>query len=104
LSEPLLSVHGLTTVFDVGQTPLVAVNDVSFDIRKGETLGLVGESGSGKSVTAYSLMRLVQSPGRIASGQVFFQGKNLLALSEREPCAARASAWCSRSRWRPSTR
>jgi ABC-type dipeptide/oligopeptide/nickel transport system ATPase component len=63
---------------------VVAVNDVSFEIRKGETLGLVGESGSGKSVTAFSIIRLVQEPGRIAGGSIQFQGKDLLALSEEE--------------------
>jgi oligopeptide/dipeptide ABC transporter ATP-binding protein len=84
-------VQGLTTVFDVGTAPLVAVNDVSFDIRKGETLGLVGESGSGKSVTAFSLMRLVQPPGRIVSGRVFFQGRDLLSLSERDMCGVRGA-------------
>src|SRR5439155_14033103 len=56
---------------------------VSFEIRAGETLGLVGESGSGKSVTALSLMRLVQPPGRIARGSVRFKGRDLLTLSER---------------------
>ena len=91
MTEPLLSVRGLTTVFDVGTTPLIAVNDVSFDIRKGETLGLVGESGSGKSVTAFSLMRLVQPPGRIAAGTVLFQGRDLLTLSESEMCAVRGA-------------
>jgi len=91
LTEPLLSVRGLTTVFDVGTTPLIAVNDVSFDIRKGETLGLVGESGSGKSVTAFSVMRLVQPPGRIAAGTVLFQGRDLLTLSESEMCAVRGA-------------
>ncbi len=89
--EALLSVQGLTTVFDVGPTPLIAVNDVSFEIRKGETLGLVGESGSGKSVTAFSLMRLVQPPGRIASGRVLFQGRDLLSLPEREMCRVRGA-------------
>ncbi|HUU34667.1 MAG TPA: ABC transporter ATP-binding protein, partial [Vicinamibacterales bacterium] len=91
MTEPLLSVRGLTTVFDVGTTPLIAVNDVSFDIRKGETLGLVGESGSGKSVTAFSVMRLVQPPGRIAAGTVLFQGRDLLTLSESEMCAVRGA-------------
>ena len=62
----------------------MAANDVSFEIRKGETLGLVGESGSGKSVTAFSIIRLVQTPGRIAGGEVFFQGKDLLSLPEDE--------------------
>ncbi len=84
MSETLLSVEHLTTVFDVRPEPVVAVNDVSFEIRKGETLGLVGESGSGKSVTAFSLIRLVQSPGRVAGGRVIFQGRDLLATTERE--------------------
>lgn len=88
-ADTLLSVEGLTTVFDVGARPLVAVDDVSFTIRKGETLGLVGESGSGKSVTAFSILRLVQPPGRIAQGRVVFAGRDLLALSEREMCDVR---------------
>jgi ABC-type dipeptide/oligopeptide/nickel transport system ATPase component len=78
--EPLLKVENLSTVFG----PVVAVNDVSFEIRKGETLGLVGESGSGKSVTAFSIIRLVQEPGRITGGRILFQGKDLLALPEEE--------------------
>lgn len=90
-AEPLLSVQGLTTVFDVGGRPLVAVDDISFEIRRGETLGLVGESGSGKSVTAFSIMRLVQPPGRIAAGRVVFQGRDLLALSEPEMCKVRGA-------------
>jgi oligopeptide/dipeptide ABC transporter ATP-binding protein len=77
-------VESLTTVFDVAPKPIVAVNDVSFEIRKGETLGLVGESGSGKSVTAFSLIRLVQPPGRITGGRVMFQGRDLMTLSEPE--------------------
>jgi oligopeptide/dipeptide ABC transporter ATP-binding protein len=82
--EPLLRVENLRTVFDVTPAPVVAVNDVSFEIHKGETLGLVGESGSGKSVTAFSLIQLVQEPGRVAGGRVYFQGKNLLTLPEDE--------------------
>src|SRR5262249_31148235 len=61
-----------------------AVNDVSFEIRQGETLGIVGESGSGKSVTAFSILRLVQAPGRIAGGTIAFRGRNLLTLPERD--------------------
>jgi peptide/nickel transport system ATP-binding protein len=83
-SDPLLSVRGLTTVFDVAPRPIVAVDDVSFDIRRGETLGLVGESGSGKSVTALSMLRLLERPGRIERGQVLFRGQDLLALPEPE--------------------
>ncbi len=90
-AEPLLSVQGLTTVFDTGATPLVAVDDVSFELRRGETLGLVGESGSGKSVTAFSILRLVPPPGRVASGRVVFQGRDLLTLSEREMCGVRGA-------------
>ena len=84
LSESLLSVSNLTTVFDLPMGPVAAVDDVSFEIRAGETLGLVGESGSGKSVTALSIMRLVQPPGRIARGSLRFKGRELLALPESE--------------------
>ncbi len=82
--DPLLRVEHLTTVFDLPSGSVPAVNDVSFEIHHGETLGVVGESGSGKSVTAFSIMRLVQAPGRVAGGTVDFKGRNLLDLSERE--------------------
>jgi peptide/nickel transport system ATP-binding protein len=82
--DALLTVEGLTTVFDVPGRPVVAVDHVSFEIRKGETLGLVGESGSGKSVTAFSILRLLPSPGRIAGGRVVFEGRDLAALPEAE--------------------
>jgi oligopeptide/dipeptide ABC transporter ATP-binding protein len=81
---PLLTVEHLATVFDTPSGSMTAVNDVSFEIRQGETLGLVGESGSGKSVTAFSIMRLVQPPGRIQAGHIRFKGRELLHLSERE--------------------
>ncbi len=84
MNETLLSVENLTTVFEVRPRPVVAVDDVSFEIRRGETLGLVGESGSGKSVTAFSLVQLLQPPGRIAAGRIVFQGRDLLTLPERE--------------------
>jgi peptide/nickel transport system ATP-binding protein len=86
-SEVLLEVSGLTTAFPgVGElSPAVCpVNQVSFTITRGETLGLVGESGSGKSLTALSLIRLVPPPGRILSGSVRFEGRDLLTLSERQ--------------------
>jgi oligopeptide/dipeptide ABC transporter ATP-binding protein len=83
-TQPLLSVERLTTVFDLAGGSTAAVNDVSFEIQPGETLGLVGESGSGKSVTALSLMGLVQPPGRIAGGAIRFKGRDLLTLPERE--------------------
>src|SRR3982751_2849517 len=88
--EPLLRVDRLTTVFGAG-TPVPAVDDVSFEIHPGETLGLVGESGSGKSVTALSIMRLIQPPGRIASGKILFKGRDLMTLDERRMQAVRGA-------------
>ena len=89
--EPLLSVSHLTTVFDTPRGPVTAADDVSFEINPGETLGLVGESGSGKSVTALSIMRLVQRPGRIAGGRILFRGRDLLTLAERDMRAVRGA-------------
>ena len=81
----LLDIKNLSTYFNTSAGTIKAVNDVSFELREGETLGLVGESGCGKSVTALSIMRLVPSPpGRIVSGDVIFQGQNLLKISEAE--------------------
>ena len=79
----LLEVSNLTTVFDTPRGPVAAVDDVSFEIEAGETLGLVGESGSGKSVTALSIIRLVQPPGRVAGGRIVFNGQDLLTLDEK---------------------
>src|SRR4051812_46426825 len=80
----LLSVERLTTGFDIKGRFIPAVIDVSFHIGAGETLCLVGESGSGKSLTALSIMRLVQSPGRIERGRLVFKGRDLRELRERE--------------------
>jgi len=83
--EPrLLSVEHLTTGFDLANGFVPAVIDVSFHIDSGETLGLVGESGSGKSLTALSIMRLVQRPGRTADGRILFKGQDLRTLGERD--------------------
>jgi ABC-type dipeptide/oligopeptide/nickel transport system ATPase component len=81
---PLLDVQHLTVVFEDAQSQVIAVNDVSFQIGPGETLGLVGESGSGKSVTALAVLRLIQPPGRIRSGKILFDGRDLLQLPERD--------------------
>jgi oligopeptide/dipeptide ABC transporter ATP-binding protein len=81
---PLLAVEHLTTGFDVDGRFLPAVIDISFAVSAGETLGLVGESGSGKSLTAFSIMRLVERPGRIEAGRVIYKGRDLRGLTERE--------------------
>jgi oligopeptide/dipeptide ABC transporter ATP-binding protein len=80
----LLTVDHLTTGFDQHGRFVPAVFDVSFRVDASETLCLVGESGSGKSVTALSIMRLVEPPGRIAAGRILFRGRDLLGLAERE--------------------
>ena len=77
-SEALLQVDELRTVFRTGKETIHAVDGVSFDIRPGETVGLVGESGSGKSVTARSILGLIDPPGHIEGGDVFFKGENLV--------------------------
>ena len=92
MTEPLLSVRGLTTRFRTDRGMLAAVDDVSFDVAAGETVAIVGESGSGKSVTALSVLRLIPAPpGEIAAGQILFDGKDLLRLSEREMQAIRGN-------------
>jgi oligopeptide transport system ATP-binding protein len=81
----LLRVRDLRTYFDEDGRVVRAVDGVSFEIRRGETLGIVGESGSGKSVTSLSIMRLVPSPpGRIAGGEIVFDGQPLLDASAAE--------------------
>jgi ABC-type dipeptide/oligopeptide/nickel transport system ATPase component len=85
----LLDVQNLTVTFTGEQSTVTAVDDVSFRIDAGETLGVVGESGSGKSVTAFAIMRLLQAPGRVTGGRVLFDGRDLLTLSEREMRAVR---------------
>jgi peptide/nickel transport system ATP-binding protein len=82
--EPLLEVAGLTTTFMTDRGAVRAVDDVSFSIRPGETLGVVGESGSGKSVTALSIMRLIREPPGRVSGTIRYRGRNLLDLSPAE--------------------
>jgi peptide/nickel transport system ATP-binding protein len=82
--QAILEVKNLRTSFPTAGGFVHAVDNVSFNVRKGEALALVGESGCGKSVTAMSIMRLVAPPGRITAGQVRFKGRNLAELSERE--------------------
>lgn len=84
MSDYLVDVKNLQTTFFTKMGPVKAVNDVSYTIKKGETLGIVGESGSGKSVTSYSLMGLIEEPGRVTGGQAFLNGQNVLDFSEED--------------------
>jgi microcin C transport system ATP-binding protein len=85
VTQPLLSVRDLSVAFRQGERQLLAVDRISFDLKKGETLALVGESGSGKSVTALSVMKLLPYPAAShPSGTIHFKGRELLALPERE--------------------
>ncbi|MFY2941425.1 ABC transporter ATP-binding protein [Achromobacter xylosoxidans] len=81
---PTLEVRNLRTHFFTRAGTLPAVDDVSFTLERGKILGLVGESGSGKSVTGFSIMGLVDAPGRVVGGQVLFQGRDLTQLAPRE--------------------
>lgn len=81
-NDPVVRVRGLETTFYSKAGPFRAVNKISYDIFKGETLGIVGESGCGKSVTSFSLMRLIERPGRITNGEVFINGRDVLKLPE----------------------
>lgn len=82
--ETLLSVKDLQTAFFTDKEVIRAVDGVNFDIERGETVGIVGESGSGKSVTARSIMGLIESPGRILGGSIDYQGEDLAQKSEKQ--------------------
>ena len=90
LAPPILRVRDLSIEFDVGGTALRAVDGVSFDLRRGETLGLVGESGCGKTTTVLGILRLLPPGGRVVGGSVWFDGEDLLSLDGR---ALRAFRW-----------
>ncbi|MEO0545776.1 MAG: ABC transporter ATP-binding protein [Pseudomonadota bacterium] len=92
MSEPLLSVRDLSVAFTVSGKTTTAVDTVSFDIGRGETVALVGESGSGKSVSALSILKLLPYPAAShPSGQIFFKGEDLLDSDERDLRAVRGS-------------
>jgi peptide/nickel transport system ATP-binding protein len=82
--EPLLQIEGLTTHFLTEEGAVHAVDGVDLAVRRGETLGIVGESGCGKSVTALSIMRLIEPPGRLVAGRILFDGVDLRTLRTEE--------------------
>jgi len=81
---PLLEIRNLNTVFYTEEGAVQAVNGVNLSINRGEVLGVVGESGCGKSITSLSVLGLVPPPGRIARGEIIFDGQDLTRLSERD--------------------
>ncbi|TPG59210.1 ABC transporter ATP-binding protein [Roseomonas nepalensis] len=90
-APPTLQVRNLRTHFFTRAGVVPAVNDVSFNVGRGKVLGLVGESGSGKTVTGFSIMRLVDEPGRIVGGEMLFGGRDLVKTSEEEMRAIRGN-------------
>ncbi len=82
MTEPLLSIRNLKTIFDLESQTARVVDGISFDIKRGETFALLGESGCGKSMTSLSVMRLVPLPGEIVEGEILLEGEDLLNLSE----------------------
>ena len=84
MTAPVLQVKDLKTQFFTDDGVVQAVDGVSFDLYPGETLGIVGESGSGKSVTALSILRLIQRPGRIVAGQILINGSDIVTMSDEE--------------------
>lgn len=85
MKEKLLDVKNLVVKFNTDDGVVHAINDISFEINKGDTLGLVGETGAGKTTTALSIIRLIQSPpGKITQGNIIFKDKNLLEMKESD--------------------
>jgi len=90
--QPLLTVRDLAVTFGSGERTVHAVNGISYDLARGETLGVVGESGCGKSVSSLALMRLLPKPAaRITSGEIIFDGEEILTLSEEAVRAIRGN-------------
>ena len=89
---PLLEIKHLRTFFKTKKGIVKAVNDVSYSLEPGKTIGIVGESGSGKSVSAMSILRLLDDNGYIESGEILFEGKELTKLSQEEMYHIRGNA------------
>ncbi len=92
MNAPILEVRNLKTIFDTSRRLVKAVDGVSFDVHAGEIVGLVGESGSGKSITGFSIIGLLDEPGRIVEGSVKFDGRELVGLPAHELRAIRGKA------------
>lgn len=82
--DNIIQVNNLQTAFDTDDGQVVCVDDVSFGLKPGEIIGIVGESGCGKSVTSLSIIRLLGNKGKVNKGEIFFEGRNLLELNEKQ--------------------
>ncbi len=88
-TDVALSVRNLSSVYETGDSPVQAVRDVSFDLRRQERLGIVGESGSGKSALALSILQLLEPPGRVTGGEILVGGRDIAKLSDHQLSAVR---------------
>ncbi len=84
MANPLLEVDDLVTTFHTDEGEVSAVDGISYEVHQGETVGIVGESGSGKSVSVRSVVRLIEAPGKIESGEVRWKGQNILDMTKKE--------------------
>ncbi len=91
MDDTILKIRGLKTQFFTSKGVVPAVDGVDVTVRAGEAVGLVGESGCGKSMTAMSVMQLLQHPGRVVEGEIWLKDRNLLKLSKREMCDVRGN-------------
>lgn len=96
MADTILSVRDLSTRFFTEEGQVNAVEHVSFDVEDGEIFGIVGESGSGKSVTALSVIDLIESPGRVTQGEIWYRNADLAEeFRESKPDASTATSWTS---------
>ena len=93
MSETILELKNLHTSFKTGNGEVMAVNGVSFKLERGKILGIVGESGSGKSVTAYSIMQILERNGKITEGQVLYKGQDITKYTEKQMRDFRGKCW-----------
>jgi ABC-type dipeptide/oligopeptide/nickel transport system ATPase component len=91
LTDPILRVSNLRVVYPLRRQAVLAVDDVSFELERGGRLGIVGESGSGKSTLGFSILRLLRPPGRIETGSIEFEGRDLIAMDEATLTGLRGS-------------
>src|ERR1019366_3894934 len=84
MTQAVLAIENLQTYFHTKAGVIKAVDGVSFEVGSGKVMGLVGESGSGKSITGYSILGLVEPPGRVEGGRILFKGRDLMTMSVSE--------------------